>query len=114
MIEVKNLVKKYGNHMAIDHLNFKIEKGQVYGFLGPNGAGKSTTMNIMTGYLGATEGEVLIDGHDILKEPKEAKKAHRISAGNTAALCGYAGDGISGICCRTKRDSETAERVCHR
>ena len=74
MIEVKNLVKKYGNHMAIDHLNFKIEKGQVYGFLGPNGAGKSTTMNIMTGYLGATEGEVLIDGHDILKEPKEAKK----------------------------------------
>ena len=112
MIEVKNLVKKYGNHMAIDHLNFKIEKGQVYGFLGPNGAGKSTTMNIMTGYLGATEGEVLIDGHDILKEPKE--KAHRISAGNTAALCGYAGDGISGICCRTKRDSETAERVCHR
>lgn len=74
MIEVKNLVKKYGNHMAIDHLNFKIEKGQVYGFLGPNGAGKSTTMNIMTGYLGATEGEVLIDGHDILKEPNEAKK----------------------------------------
>ena len=66
MIEVKNLVKKYGNHMAIDHLNFKIEKGQIYGFLGPNGAGKSTTMNIMTGYLGATEGEVLIDGHDIL------------------------------------------------
>ena len=60
--------------MAIDHLNFKIEKGQVYGFLGPNGAGKSTTMNIMTGYLGATEGEVLIDGHDILKEPNEAKK----------------------------------------
>ena len=74
MIEVKNLVKKYGNHMAIDHLNFKIDKGQVYCFLGPNGAGKSTTMNIMTGYLGATEGEVLIDGHDILKEPKEAKK----------------------------------------
>ena len=63
MIEVKNLVKKYGNHMAIDHLNFKIEKGQVYGFLGPNGAGKSTTMNIMTGYLGATEGEVLIQCH---------------------------------------------------
>lgn len=60
--------------MAIDHLNFTIEKGRVYGFLGPNGAGKSTTMNIMTGYLGATEGEVLIDGHDILKEPEEAKK----------------------------------------
>lgn len=74
MIEVKNLVKKYGNHTAVDHLNFTIEEGHVYGFLGPNGAGKSTTMNIMTGYLGATEGEVLINGHDILKEPEEAKK----------------------------------------
>jgi len=74
LIEVKNLVKKYGNHTAVDHLNFTIEEGHVYGFLGPNGAGKSTTMNIMTGYLGATEGEVLINGHDILKEPEEAKK----------------------------------------
>ena len=74
MIEVKNLVKKYGNHTAVDHLNFTIEEGHVYGFLGPNGAGKSTTMNIMTGYLGATEGELLINGHDILKEPEEAKK----------------------------------------
>lgn len=74
MIEVKNLVKKYGNHLAVDHLNFTIEEGHIYGFLGPNGAGKSTTMNIMTGYLGATEGEVLISGHDILKEPEEAKK----------------------------------------
>lgn len=74
LIEVKNLVKKYGNHLAVDHLNFTIEEGHIYGFLGPNGAGKSTTMNIMTGYLGATEGEVLINGHDILKEPEEAKK----------------------------------------
>ena len=74
MIEVKNLVKKYGNHLAGDHLNFKIESGRIYGFLGPNGAGKSTTMNIMTGYLGATEGEVFINGHNILKEPEEAKK----------------------------------------
>lgn len=74
MIEVKNLVKKYGNHLAIDHLDFKIEQGKIYGFLGPNGAGKSTTMNIMTGYLGATQGEVIINGHDILKEPEEAKK----------------------------------------
>ena len=74
MIEVKNLVKKYGNHLAVDHLNFTIEEGHIYGFLGPNGAGKSTTMNIMTGYLGATEWEVLINGHDILKEPEEAKK----------------------------------------
>ncbi len=74
MIEVENLVKKYGSHVAVDHLSFTIDKGQVYGFLGPNGAGKSTTMNIMTGYLGATEGTVVINGHDILKEPEEAKK----------------------------------------
>ena len=74
MIEVKNLVKDYGGRMAVDHLSFTVEDGQIYGFLGPNGAGKSTTMNIMTGYLGATEGKVLIDGHDILEEPEEAKK----------------------------------------
>ena len=75
MIEVKNLVKKYGDHTAVDHLSFTVEKGQIYGFLGPNGAGKSTTRNIMTGYLGATDGEVLINGHDILKEPEAAKKS---------------------------------------
>lgn len=74
MIEVKDLVKKYGSHLAVDHLSFTLESGKIYGFLGPNGAGKSTTMNIMTGYLGATQGRVLIDGHDILKEPEEAKK----------------------------------------
>ena len=75
VIEVKNLVKKYGDHLAVDNLSFTVEKGQIYGFLGPNGAGKSTTMNIMTGYLGATEGEVIINGHDILKEPELAKKS---------------------------------------
>lgn len=55
--------------MAVDHLSFTVRDGQIYGFLGPNGAGKSTTMNIMTGYLGATSGEVLINGHNILEEP---------------------------------------------
>ena len=74
MIEVKNLVKKYGDHTAVDHLSFHVEKGQIYGFLGPNGAGKSTTMNIMTGYIASTSGEVLIDGHNILEEPEAAKK----------------------------------------
>ena len=61
MIEVKDLVKQYGSFRAVDHLSFAVEKGQIYGFLGPNGAGKSTTMNIITGYLSATEGTVLID-----------------------------------------------------
>ena len=73
MIEVKNLVKRYGDHCAVDHLSFTVEDGQVFGFLGPNGAGKTTTMNIMTGYLAATEGSVRIDGHDILDEPEAAK-----------------------------------------
>lgn len=74
MIEVSNLVKRYGNHTAVDHLSFKIEKGKIYGFLGPNGAGKSTTMNMITGYIASTEGKVVIDGHDILDDPKEARK----------------------------------------
>ena len=74
MIEVKHLYKRYGNHMAVEDLSFTIEKGMVYGFLGPNGAGKSTTMNIITGCLGATDGEVLIDGHSIAEEPMQAKK----------------------------------------
>lgn len=75
MIEVNNLVKKYGDHLAVDHLSFHVEKGQIYGFLGPNGAGKSTTMNIMTGYIASTEGEVIINGHNILEEPEKAKKS---------------------------------------
>ena len=75
MIEVKNLVKKYENHLAVDHLTFTVPKGQILGFLGPNGAGKSTTMNIITGYISATEGSVTINGHDIYEEPEAAKKS---------------------------------------
>lgn len=74
MLEVQNLVKMYGRHKAVDNLSFTAEEGKIYGFLGPNGAGKSTTMNIMTGYLGATRGQVIIHGHDILKEPDKAKR----------------------------------------
>lgn len=74
MIEVKNLVKKYGTHEAVKDLNFTVDTGKVVGFLGPNGAGKSTTMNIITGYIAPTKGTVLIDGVDILEEPEKAKK----------------------------------------
>lgn len=74
MIEVKNLVKHYGTNAAVDDLSFTVERGQIYGFLGPNGAGKSTTMNIMTGYIAPTSGEVRINGHSILEEPEEARK----------------------------------------
>ena len=74
MIEVNHLTKRYGDHTAVSDLSFTIEKGQIYGFLGPNGAGKSTTMNIMTGCLAATGGEVKIGGFDIFEQAKEAKK----------------------------------------
>jgi ABC-2 type transport system ATP-binding protein len=74
LIEVKNLTKVYGDHVAVDHVSFTIDSGKIYGFLGPNGAGKTTTMNIITGCLAATEGTVTIDGHDIYEEPIAAKK----------------------------------------
>ena len=74
MIELKHLVKRYGTHTAVDDLSLQMEPGKIYGFLGPNGAGKSTTMNIMTGYLAATGGEVKINGLDVLMQPEEAKK----------------------------------------
>lgn len=73
MIEIRNLVKKYGNHVAVDDISFTVESGKIYGFLGPNGAGKSTTMNMITGYIGNTSGSIVINGHDILTEPEEAK-----------------------------------------
>ena len=74
MIKVRNLTKKYGSHLAVNNISFDIKPGKIYGLLGPNGAGKSTTMNILTGCLAATSGEVKVDGHDIFEEPIEAKK----------------------------------------
>ena len=74
MIEINHLVKKYVSHVAVDDLSLTVEPGKIYGFLGPNGAGKSTTMNIITGYLAATSGEVKINGFDVLKQPEEVKK----------------------------------------
>lgn len=74
MVEVKNLTKRYGAKLALDRVSFKVDEGSVVGFLGPNGAGKSTTMNIVTGYLSATSGEVTISGKNTLDEPLEAKK----------------------------------------
>ncbi len=73
MIEVKNLVKKYGDKVAVNNVSFTVNEGEILGFLGPNGAGKSTTMNIITGYLSSTSGTVTIDGCEILDDPKGAK-----------------------------------------
>ena len=91
VIEVKNLTKKYGEKLAVDHLSFKVNDGDVLGFLGPNGAGKSTTMNMLTGYLSATEGSIFVEGISM-------QEKHRLSAGNSAALHRPDGYGISSIC----------------
>ncbi len=74
MIELKNVTKKYGNFTAVDNISFTIEEGEIIGLLGPNGAGKSTTMNMITGFIEQTEGDIIIDGYDMLKKPKKAKR----------------------------------------
>lgn len=74
MIEISHLTKRYADQTAVDDLTLQIESGKIYGFLGPNGAGKSTTMNMITGYIAATEGTVKINGFDIFKQPEQARK----------------------------------------
>lgn len=74
MIQVENITKKYGSFTAVDKINFQIEEGEIVGFLGPNGAGKSTTMNMITGFIEPTSGKIIVDGYDISKKPKKAKK----------------------------------------
>ena len=74
MIEVKNVTKKYGKAVAVEDISFSINDGEIIGLLGPNGAGKSTTMNILTGYIEQTSGEVTIEGYNTLKKPKKAKR----------------------------------------
>lgn len=78
MIQVEHLTKRYGGHTAVDDISFTVEDGCIYGLLGPNGAGKSTTMNIITGYLSATDGTVTINGHDIAEEPPPPRPASAI------------------------------------
>lgn len=101
MIEISHLTKKYGTHVAVDDLNLTIEPGRIYGFLGPNGAGKSTTMNMITGYLGATGGTIKINGFDILAQPEDAKEMYRLFAGAATFIHGYDGGRISFVCSRT-------------
>ena len=74
MIEVKNITKKYGNNTTVDNIKFEVKDGEVVGFLGPNGAGKSTTMNMITGFIEPTQGKIIVNGNDISKKPKKAKR----------------------------------------
>lgn len=74
MIEVRNITKRYGAQKALDDVSFSVDDGEILGFLGPNGAGKSTAMNIITGYISATSGSVLIDGKDVLEQPQQTRK----------------------------------------
>ena len=107
MIEISHLVKKYGDHIAVNDLTLTVEPGKIYGFLGPNGAGKSTTMNIITGYLGATSGEVKING---FCTAGRSKKMCGISAGDPASLCGYDSQGVSELCGRVKETRKGSEK----
>ena len=74
MIQVENVTKKYGSFIAVNNINFEIDEGEIVGFLGPNGAGKSTTMNMITGFIEPSKGRIIVDGYDISKKPKKAKK----------------------------------------
>ena len=74
MIEVENLTKKYGDLVAVKNLNFKVEKGKIWGLLGPNAAGKTTTMRILTGYLPATDGKASVANYDVFEKPNDVKK----------------------------------------
>ena len=74
MIQVENITKRYGSFTAFDGISFEIDEGEIFGFLGPNGAGKSTTMNMITGFIEPSEGKIIVDGYDISKKPKKAKK----------------------------------------
>ena len=74
MIQVENVTKKYGSFVAVNNINFEIEEGEIVGFLGPNGAGKSTTMNMITGFIEPTSGRIIVDGYDISKKPRKAKR----------------------------------------
>ena len=74
MIEVKNVTKKYANITAVNDINFSVKDGEIVGFLGPNGAGKTTTMNMITGFIEPTEGQIIVNGYDISKKSKKAKK----------------------------------------
>ena len=74
MIQVENITKKYGSFTAVNDISFEIEEGEIVGFLGPNGAGKSTTMNMITGFIEPTSGKIIVDGYNISKKPKKAKR----------------------------------------
>ena len=74
IVEMKHITKRFPGIVANDDVTIQIKKGEIFALLGENGAGKSTTMNMITGYLGATSGEVKINGHDIFADPQEAKK----------------------------------------
>ena len=80
MIELKGVTKRYGDVLAVEGVSFRVEVGQILGFLGRNGAGKSTTLGIASGYISATDGQVLLDGRDILEEPPVHQAAHRLPA----------------------------------
>ena len=86
MIEVQHLTKRYGPVTAVDDVSFRVEKGEILGFLGPNGAGKTSTMRVITGYIPATDGKVVVAGHDVFSGSHRSQEADRLSAGDAATV----------------------------
>ena len=89
MIEVQHLTKRYGPFTAVDDVSFSVGSGEILGFLGPNGAGKTTTMRVITGYMPASEGKVTVAGYDVFDRANRGQAAHRLPAGDPAALPGH-------------------------
>ena len=104
MIELRNLTKRYGHTLAVDHLNLSVEKGEIFGFIGPNGAGKTTTIRMMAGVLGPTEGTVLIDGIPMATDPEAAKRIIGFIPGPTLPLREADRHGIHAVYRRSLRD----------
>ena len=114
MITVKELTKRYGAHTAVDALSFTVDKGQIYGLLGPNGAGKSTTMNIITGYISATDGTAEIDGCDIFDSPAEARAKIGYLPEQPPLYPEMTRAGIPGLCGRAQGGATGAQRQASR
>ena len=116
MIEVQDLTKRYGPVTAVDDVTFRVEAGEILGFLGPNGAGKTTTMRVITGYMPASDGKVIVAGHDVFEQPIEAKRRTGYLPGDAAALPGHdrarvpASSSRASRACRAARSSRAWTR----
>ena len=114
MIEVQHLTKRYGPVTAVDDVSFRVEKGEILGFLGPNGAGKTTTMRVLTGYMPATEGKAIVAGYDVFAQAARREAAHRLPAGDAAALPRHDGARVPDVRRAHQDRQDDDDRRAHR